>query len=296
MSELVPYLTAPFVPVKPSELTAAGIRTLAVNLVDYQMQPGLAAIKDQGGLATVLNWPGKLMTFAGAFGPLLKVKKNTARVGIHYVDPHNQAKLTLTPEQAAAWQQAAQAQEPVAMYQTPDYYAPVDDLRRAVEANRTWAQAAPGVWYPVLGAGLTELRQASLAARPARAGALLVNLPPASEQAEWQRIVTLTQQLLPAGTQTAVVANDLATIQLAHACQIDRIITPWPLKAGWAGKVLVNGEVLNLRHHAFATDVRQLGTTGFQLASLHQMLHANVAVAKQVLALANLQALQATLA
>ena len=34
MSELVPYLTAPFVPVKPSELTAAGIRTLAVNLVD----------------------------------------------------------------------------------------------------------------------------------------------------------------------------------------------------------------------------------------------------------------------
>ena len=291
MSELVPYLTAPFVPVKPSELTAAGIRTLAVNLVDYQMQPGLAAIKDQGGLATVLNWPGKLMTFAGAFGPLLKVKKNTARVGIHYVDPHNQAKLTLTPEQAAAWQQAAQAQEPVAMYQTPDYYAPVDDLRRAVEANRTWAQAAP-----VLGAGLTELRQASLAARPARAGALLVNLPPASEQAEWQRIVTRTQQLLPAGTKTAVVANDFAVIQLAHACQIDRIITPWPLKAGWAGKVLVNGEVLNLCHHAFATDVRQLGTTGFQLASLHQMLHANVAVAKQVLALANLQALQATLA
>ena len=91
MSELVPYLTAPFLPVKPSELTAAGIRTLAVNLVDYQMQPGLAAIKDQGGLATVLNWPGKLMTFAGAFGPLLKVKKNTARVGIHYVDPYNQA-------------------------------------------------------------------------------------------------------------------------------------------------------------------------------------------------------------
>ena len=58
----------------------------------------------------------------------------------------------------------------------------------------------------------------------------------------------------------------------------------------------MNGEVLNLRHHAFATDVRQLGTTGFQLASLHQMLHANVAVAKQVLALTNLQALQATLA
>lgn len=297
MSELIPYLQAPFLPVWPDQLAAAGVKRLAVNLTDYERQPGMGVLATSGGLKQWLNWSGDLVTFVGDFGPLAKVKKNLVTVGVHYQQSQTQAKLTMTPEQAVEWQAAAQADWPVALFQGADYYAPVDDLERATEANRTWREAQPDSWLqPVLGGGLKALRQTSLAGVPAGSRVLIANLPPASEPEEWRRIVALTKDLLAPEQPTAVVAPDLTTIKIAKELAIDWIISPWPIKAGMAGHALVDGAEVNVKHQEFADQVQPLSTdcscplcaAGFTRATVHAQLHQNLPLATEGLILHNL--------
>ena len=296
MTEFVPYFQAAWLPVLGSQLQAVGVQTLAVKLVDYERQPGFNLINQAGGLKSLLNWSGQLMTLAGDFAPVRKVKKNLAKTGIHYQDPQNQAKLTLTPATYQQWQTATKAEITVGMFQNPDYYAPVDDLERAMQANIEWNQGASATFLPVLGAGLKALRQASIAALPNNIGAFITNLPPVAELTEWQRSLELTLKLLPKGTSTAVVAPNLAPIELSQKLGIDYILSAWPLKQGLGGKALVDGEVVNLRHQAFGGQFSPLeagcncpACTGFTRASLHAMLHAKEPLASRLLLLHNVK-------
>ena len=304
MSELVPYLQAAQLPRRPDDLVAAGIGRLAVNLTDYRRQPGFDQVAARGGLKRVLNWDGDLISFAGDFGELTRVKKNLATVGVHYQDPQTAAKLTLTADQAAEWQVAVGDCRPVALFAPAAYYAPVDDLKRAQEANASWARALPaGGLYPVIGGGLRALREASIAAVPAGCDYLIANLPPEEEFAEWQRVVDLTLELLPQGAKVAIVARNPAELRHAASRQIDWLISAWPIKAGLAGKALVKGEVVNLRHQEAADDFAPLqadcpcpACAGYQRATLHQLLHERVPLGGELLALHNLTQLARRLA
>lgn len=296
MTEFVPYLQAAWLPVLGSQLQAVGVQTLAVNLVDYERQPGFDLIKQAGGLKPLLNWSGQLMVLAGDFDPVEKVKKNLARTGIHYQDPQNQAKLTLKPADYQEWQAVAKADITVGMFQNPDYYAPVDDLERTMQANLEWNKTAPASFFPVLGAGLKALRQASVAALPDDVGAFITNLPPVEEIDEWQRSLELTLELLPQGTSTAVVAPDLATIKLSQNLGIDYVLSAWPLKLGLGGKALADGEIVNIRHQEVINQFMPLeagcdclACTGFTQASLHAMLHAKEPLASRLLLLHNIK-------
>lgn len=238
MSEIVPILTTgTLAPLTSSQWQSLGVKSLAVPALTWQAEQ--TWLKAAGGVAQVFDWAGEVIVYPGLNRPMKKVTTKAIQSGATYYR-HGQAhKLTTVAYQALV--DALQPTIKLPLAQEAAYYGPVDDLATAVTINAGWQyQGAWGSWQ---GGGLKSLRLASLQALKEQGvtNYWLDNL--AQDEAEWQRGLALLMALVPATSQTLVIADSLVKIKLAQAHNIDYILTALPTTWASHQRVFVKNQV-----------------------------------------------------
>lgn len=257
-------------PLMARELRQLGTDLVATDLASAMTIPGEAAIKRAGGLGEWISWPGALISLAGFNAPLESVKKNRARVGVHYQKGQNEARQTVTAAEFADWQRTARAAIQLPLNQAPKHYAPVNDIERAVTVNLAWDQETATGWGVVEGGGLRRARQRSVDQLVAagRTGFYLGGFGQPLPAAEWQRALEMTLGLLPPAAPRMVTVRELTNLPAALLAGVDIVVTDLPMVLADRGQLLTR-ELAVLDWRRFRKEAVGLaGLTPEALASL----------------------------
>ncbi|WP_251547198.1 tRNA-guanine transglycosylase [Limosilactobacillus caecicola] len=288
---VIPYAKLGTVsPLTNAELKEIGCQGLATDILPLTIQPGVEVLKASGSLANFINWPGPLISFVDEFPVMQKVKKNAAELGIRYQEPFTKANRRMNGTQAQMIQKLGRADVQMPLFQTPDYYAPVDDLQLAVQLNQTWQKQFGGEWGVVTGAGLKTLREESIHDLDQCTGYLIAGLP--TELDEWQRIVTVVCDLLPADCLRMVVVDSWSKELLALALGIDVVISVAEIQGAHRGEAFTKRGIFKLGYEKFATSMENLpihGEGSVSYALLHYLHHQQDSLGDHLLGLYNWQ-------
>ena len=242
-----------------------------------------------GSLQTLMDWSRPLMSLVAEFAPMQKVKKNAGELGVRYEEPFTHAHKRLTSYQANRFQILGKADIQFPIYQVPDYYAPVDDLKTAVELNITWQKQVNSEWGVVVGAGLRALRSYCITELGDKCGYLIANLP--DEPDEWGRIVKETCELLPNDRPRMIIASDSWQIFAALRLGVDIVITSLPMEAAHRGELYTATGTCRIGHEKYQDDSRLItvhAATQVTYAYLHYLNHQRDPLDDHYLGLSNL--------
>ncbi|WP_295729895.1 tRNA-guanine transglycosylase [uncultured Limosilactobacillus sp.] len=257
-------------PLTMAELMKVGCQGLAVSALPLMVHPGENVIKMLGSFHNFLQWERPLLSTIADFDEMKKVKKNAGELGIRYEEPYTRAHLRLTAEQAMTIQTNGQADVQLPMYQTPSYYAPVDDLKMALDLNLQWQKQANSEWGIVVGAGLKSLRQDCIKLLDHKNGYLIANLP--NDRDEWRRIVKEVCSLLPPQSLRMLIAVDYWQIQEALSLGIDIVISAAPIEDAHRGEVYSATGLDKISYEQFRSSSKKM-TTGVGQRVTYAYLH-----------------------
>lgn len=276
-------------PLDNQELMDSGCQGMAVTLLPLFVQPGEETIQSVGGLGKFLNWSLPLISLVDEFPPMSKVKKNAGQLGVRYVEPYTKAQKRLTRLMAHQLQEIGQADIQLPLYQSADYYAPVNDLTTALQLNLIWQAQSKSAFGVVTGAGLHQLRQQSIQHLQKQQGVLISELP-ADDQEEWQRIVKETVQMLTPSQLRIVIAQNGDEIHDALQAGIDLILTADPIERAHRGEVYQESGLIKLGYEQYADDQQTLKINdhlSVTYAYLHYLIHQQSDLTDHLLGLYN---------
>lgn len=276
-------------PLTMNELVSLECQGLVVPALPFFIQPGEKTMQKLGSLQTLMDWSRPLMSLVAEFAPMQKVKKNAGELGVRYEEPFTHAHKRLTSYQANRFQILGKADIQFPIYQVPDYYAPVDDLKTAVELNITWQKQVNSEWGVVVGAGLRALRSYCITELGDKCGYLIANLP--DEPDEWGRIVKETCELLPNDRPRMIIASDSWQIFAALRLGVDIVITSLPMEAAHRGELYTATGTCRIGHEKYQDDSRLItvhAATQVTYAYLHYLNHQRDPLDDHYLGLSNL--------
>ena len=267
---------------------ALGIQALALDVLPLCVRPGLHTVQQAGGLGQFFSCDLPLMSFSGLFPAADHLKKNMTQLGVRYQAAYTKAYQRLSALQADQLASQMGADLRLPLFQTVDYYAPVDDLKRAVEVNLAWQEQANSDWSVLMGGGLRRLRSA-MASRIKTSAVLIANLP-ADDLAEYRRIIQVSIKLLPPTALRAAVANNEEQLLTALAAGVDLVIWRHALKAANHGTAYDYGGSISLRQANYANVTEPL-IDGYRPSFIHYLHHEGSMTANDILNHHNLSVL-----
>lgn len=265
-----------------------GIQGISLELLPLSVHPGSQVIRQAGGLNSFLSWDRPILSVPAAFPATSHLKSNVAELGVRYQEPYTNAYKRMTIEKAQELTAVAAADLQVPLFQSVDYYAPVDDLKKSVQVNLAWQKELHDSWKVLLGGGLHDLRAEMVNSGSYRA-ALIANLPD-DDLTEYQRILTELVKMLPANCLRVAAARSTAELCLALEAGIDIVIWRHPLKDADRGIGYSEAGPLHLRQAQYET-VNTTLISGYQPTFLHYLLHEKSPAANNILAKHNLASL-----
>jgi queuine tRNA-ribosyltransferase len=152
--------------VDSADLANAGVRALVMNVFHLMQKPGSSTIQALGGLHTMANWPGPIITDSGGFQAYSLIRQNPrfgqlTDQGIVFQPEGAERKYQLTPEKSIQLQLAYGADVVICL----DDCTHVDDAhdQQIISVNRTikWARRCKDEFERLL-----RQRKRAQAARP----------------------------------------------------------------------------------------------------------------------------------
>ncbi|MDH3681589.1 MAG: queuine tRNA-ribosyltransferase family protein [Acidimicrobiia bacterium] len=137
------------------ELTSAGVRLLMVNAFHLLRSPGVTRVNALGGLATMMGFPGLVMTDSGGFQAYSLIRENArfgtiTKNGLTFVSPDG-AKVKLTPERAIVNQRRLGADIAFCLDDCTHADDPSEEQRLSVDRTLAWARRCKDEFTKSLG-------------------------------------------------------------------------------------------------------------------------------------------------
>ncbi len=155
----------------PAQLREVGTQVLVANTFHLMQRPGADILRELGGLHGFMGFDGATLTDSGGFqvwslGTLRKLSEQ----GVEFRAPVDGSLVQLTPESAAAVQEALGADIHMVLDECTEYPASRERARTSLELTSRWAQrakrahqASESAQFAIVQGGMYEdLRRASL--------------------------------------------------------------------------------------------------------------------------------------
>ncbi|MGH7923790.1 MAG: tRNA guanosine(34) transglycosylase Tgt [Candidatus Binatus sp.] len=125
----------------PDELRAMGYTMVLANAYHLAIRPGAELIREMGGVARFMGFPGAVLTDSGGFQAMSLAKINSiSEEGIRFRSHLDGAQLMLTPESAIDIQQQLGADIMMALDECTPYPAEHRRALKSLELTARWAE------------------------------------------------------------------------------------------------------------------------------------------------------------
>jgi queuine tRNA-ribosyltransferase len=125
----------------PDELWGMGYRMVLANAYHLALRPGAALVKEFGGVAKFMGFPGAVLTDSGGFQAMSLAKINSIdESGIRFRSHLDGAAVMLTPESAVVIQEQLGSDIMMALDECTPYPAARERARKSLELTARWAE------------------------------------------------------------------------------------------------------------------------------------------------------------
>jgi queuine tRNA-ribosyltransferase len=125
----------------PDELWGMGYRLVLANAYHLALRPGAALVKEFGGVAKFMGFPGAVLTDSGGFQAMSLAKINSIdESGIRFRSHLDGAPVMLTPERAVEIQEQLGSDIMMALDECTPYPAAHERARKSLELTARWAE------------------------------------------------------------------------------------------------------------------------------------------------------------
>ena len=125
----------------PDELWDMGYRLVLANAYHLLVRPGPELVREMGGVARFMAFPGATLTDSGGFQAMSLAKINSiSEDGIRFRSHLDGSPVVLTPESAIQVQESLGSDIMMALDECTPYPATYDDARKSLELTARWAE------------------------------------------------------------------------------------------------------------------------------------------------------------
>ena len=193
----------------PAALTEVGTQMLLGNTFHLLTRPGDEAVRELGGLHTLMGWRGAILTDSGGFQVFsLRERAKVSADGVAFRSPVNGDAIWLTPERAIAAQHNLGADVVMSFDECTPYPASAEAAAASMRLSMEWARRGrerhgdhPSLLFGIVQGGMhPRLRSESVAALTALGfdGYAVGGLSVGEPKEEMRRVLAHTAAILPA--------------------------------------------------------------------------------------------------
>ena len=123
----------------PEELRSVGVEMVLCNAYHLWVRPGHERVQELGGLHTMMNWSGPILTDSGGYQVFsLRHLAKVSEQGVKFRSPHDGQYRTLTPELSIEVQEALGVDVAMAFDECIEWPADRDRVARSTERTTRW--------------------------------------------------------------------------------------------------------------------------------------------------------------
>ena len=254
----------------PDELWAMGYRLVLANAYHLAIRPGAALVREMGGVARFMGFPGAVLTDSGGFQAMSLAKINSiSEEGIRFRSHLDGAPLMLTPESAIDIQQQLGADIMMALDECTPFPADHRHALKSLDLTARWAErslaartsTAQALFGIVQGSVFADLRKTSagqitsLAFDGYAAGGLSVGEP----KEQMLEMAALSASMLPRNRPRYLMGvGTPADLLAAIAMGFDMFDCVMPTRNARNGTAFTSGGRVSIKKATHARDTQPL--------------------------------------
>ena len=254
----------------PDELWAMGYRLVLANAYHLAIRPGAALVREMGGVARFMGFPGAVLTDSGGFQAMSLAKINSiSEEGIRFRSHLDGAPLMLTPESAIDIQQQLGADIMMALDECTPFPADHRHALKSLDLTARWAErslaartsTAQALFGIVQGSVFADLRKTSagqitsLAFDGYAAGGLSVGEP----KEQMLEMAALSASMLPRDRPRYLMGvGTPADLLAAIAMGFDMFDCVMPTRNARNGTAFTSGGRVSIKKATHARDTQPL--------------------------------------
>jgi queuine tRNA-ribosyltransferase len=132
-----------------SQLLAAQVSVVLANTYHLALRPGSQVVRDLGGLARFMGWPGPTLTDSGGYQVFsLAKKRQLLPEGIRFHNHFDGREFFLTPELALSIQEDLGADIMMCLDDCPPGLASEEAVAASLQLTHAWAKRTRQAWCP----------------------------------------------------------------------------------------------------------------------------------------------------
>jgi queuine tRNA-ribosyltransferase len=250
---------------------ATGARIVLGNTYHLMLRPGAERVAALGGLHTMMDWHGPILTDSGGFQVMsLSQLRKLDQDGVTFQSHINGQKFRLTPERSIEIQHLLDADVTMCFDECTPFPATHEVAAQSMRLSMAWAARSRAAFTERPGYGLFGIQQGSvfedLRAESARAlrgigfeGYAIGGLAVGEGQEEMFRTLDFSVPMLPDTHPRYLMGvgtpGDIIGAVWRGVDMFDCVI---PTRSGRTGRAYTNGGVLNMRNARHADDTAPL--------------------------------------
>ena len=255
----------------PDNLRATGASIVLGNTYHLMLRPGAERVGKLGGLHTMMDWQGPILTDSGGFQVMsLSKLRKLDKDGVTFQSHINGQRFRLTPERSIEIQHLLDSDITMCFDECIQYPATHQEAARAMRLSMDWAARSRAAFRPREGYGLFGIQQggvyADLRGESAEAlkrigfeGYAIGGLAVGEGQEEMFRVLDFAVPMLPETHPRYLMGvgtpSDLVGAVARGVDMFDCVI---PTRSGRTGRAYTSQGVLNMRNARHAEDTSPL--------------------------------------
>jgi len=255
----------------PDNLRATGASIVLGNTYHLMLRPGAERVGKLGGLHTIMDWQGPILTDSGGFQVMsLSKLRKLDKDGVTFQSHINGQRFRLTPERSIEIQHLLDSDITMCFDECIQYPATHQEAARAMRLSMDWAARSRAAFRPREGYGLFGIQQggvyADLRGESAEAlkrigfeGYAIGGLAVGEGQEEMFRVLDFAVPMLPETHPRYLMGvgtpSDLVGAVARGVDMFDCVI---PTRSGRTGRAYTSQGVLNMRNARHAEDTSPL--------------------------------------
>lgn len=293
----------------PENVAATGAQIILGNTYHLMLRPGADRVQRLGGLHTMMNWPGPILTDSGGFQvmSLAKLRKMTEE-GVTFRSHIDGSRHTLTPENSTDIQYKLDATITMAFDECTPYPVEKKVAAESMRLSMRWAKRSRDAFVPrdgygqfgiVQGSVFPELREESISKLRELdfEGYAVGGLAVGEGQEMMFRVLDSTMPKMPTAKPRYLMGvGKPSDIVGAVVRGIDMFDCVMPTRSGRTAQAFTRRGTVNLRNARHLDDTRPLDEScscpacrNYSRAYLHHLIRAEEMLGPMLLTWHNIQ-------
>ncbi|WP_019645732.1 tRNA guanosine(34) transglycosylase Tgt [Novispirillum itersonii] len=293
----------------PENVAATGAQIILGNTYHLMLRPGADRVQRLGGLHTMMNWPGPILTDSGGFQvmSLAKLRKMTEE-GVTFRSHIDGSRHTLTPENSTDIQYKLDATITMAFDECTPYPVEKKGAAESMRLSMRWAKRSRDAFVPrdgygqfgiVQGSVFPDLREESISKLRELdfEGYAVGGLAVGEGQEMMFRVLDSTMPKMPTAKPRYLMGvGKPSDIVGAVVRGIDMFDCVMPTRSGRTAQAFTRRGTVNLRNARHLDDTRPLDEScscpacrNYSRAYLHHLIRAEEMLGPMLLTWHNIQ-------